>query len=207
MTILTRNSYTAGNFELLIDGHKPTAYVKSVEGGWSTASISDDGAGPDSQRAKQISTIDIEPITVEFGLGGATDLLKWIAGSWDRTDDRRRNGQITHADFDMRTMFQHDFHDALLTETTFPAVDGASKESGYITCKLQPAWVATTALSEPGPRIWGTMSPHQKQWTPAAFVGEIIRRRSGAQDLPVAIRAALRRTRRRAPRSTGNRAA
>jgi len=169
MSILTRNSYSAGRFELLIDGDKPTAYVKSVDGGWSNAKIADDRVGPDGQRVKQISSVEIDPITVEFGLGGATDLLKWIAGSWDRTDDRRRTGQITHADFDSRAMFRHDFYGALLTETTFPALDGASKDSGYITCKLQPEWVETTPLGKPGPPVWGTVSPHQKLWTPAAF--------------------------------------
>jgi hypothetical protein len=169
MMILTRSSYSAGHFELLIDGDRPTAYVKSVEGGWSNGNIADDSVGPDSQPVKQISSVNIDPITVEFGLGGAPDLLKWIAGSWDRTDNRRRTGQITHADFDMRSTFRHDFYDALITETTFPALDGASKESGYITCKLQPEWVETTALGKPGPQVWGNVSPHQKLWTPVAF--------------------------------------
>ena len=39
MTTTTRNSYAAGHFALQIDGHKSTAYVKSVEGGWSRANI------------------------------------------------------------------------------------------------------------------------------------------------------------------------
>jgi len=63
-TILTRNSYAAGHFELQIDGHKSTAYVKSVEGGWSRANIVDDPHGSDPQRVKQISNVDIDPITM-----------------------------------------------------------------------------------------------------------------------------------------------
>lgn len=169
MTALTRNSYSAGHFELLIDGGKPTSYVRSVEGGWSHASITDGAAGPDSDRAKQISTVDIDPITVEFGLGGAADLLAWIQQSWGRKEDPRRNGQITHADFNMQSMFEHHFYKAMITETVFPALDGASKEGGYITCKLQPEWVDTRVLTEPGPRISGNLSPQQKMWTPSAF--------------------------------------
>jgi hypothetical protein len=161
MATVTRNSYSANNFELLIDGHKPTAYVKSVEGGWSFANI--------TSESQQISSVDIEPITVEFGLGGAADWLSWIQGSWGRKDDPRRNGQITHADFGMRSMFEHHFYKALITETTFPALDGTSKEGGYIKCKLQPEWVDTTVLAKSGPRISGDVSPHQKTWTPAAF--------------------------------------
>lgn len=166
--MLTRNSYASGHFELQIDGHKSTAFVKSVEGGWSRANIVDDAHGPDPERVKQISSVDIDPISMEFGLAGANDMLKWIQGSWSRQYSRR-NGQITHADFDMRSMFEHEFYEALITETTFPTLDGASKDGGYIKCKLQPERVVTKALGAPGPQVSGNVSPKQKMWTPAAF--------------------------------------
>jgi hypothetical protein len=164
-----RSSYAAGHFEFRVDGQQPTAYVKSVEGGWSRASIIDDPVGPNDQRLKHISTVEIEPITVELGLTGAKDMLQWIQAAWNRRDHRRFSGQITYADFDMRTMFEHQFQNALLVETTFPTLDGASKEGGYIKCKLQPESVVTTALGAPGPRISSNMSPLQKMWTPSAF--------------------------------------
>jgi hypothetical protein len=69
----------------------------------------------------------------------------------------------------MNSIFEHHFYKAMITETTFPTLDGSSKEDGYITCKLQPEWVDTTVLAEPGPRISGTMSSHQKMWSPSAF--------------------------------------
>jgi hypothetical protein len=96
-------------------------------------------------------------------------MLRWIQGSWNRNDHDRRSGQITYADFDMRAMFEHHFYEALLTETIFPTLDGASKEGGYIKCTLQPESMVATALSTPGPRISGNVSPRQKMWTPAAF--------------------------------------
>src|ERR1044071_3355604 len=168
MTTITRNSYAAGHFELQIDGHKPTAFVKSVEGGWSRANIVDDAHGADPNRVKQISNVDIDPITVEFGLAGANDMLKWIQGSWSRKYTRR-NGQITHADFDMKSLFEHEFYDAMITETTFPALDGTSKEGGYLKCKLQPERVVTRALGSPGRRVSGPESPKMKMWVPSAF--------------------------------------
>jgi hypothetical protein len=167
--MLTRNSYAAGHFEVRIDGLEPTAYVKSVEGGWSRAVIADEDGRADPQRLKQIASVNIEPITVEFGLVGAKDMLKWIQKSWSRNDHHRRSGQLTYADFNMRTMFEHHFYEALITETTFPTLDGASKEDGYIKCKLQPESVVTTALGTPGPRISSNLTPLQKMWTPAAF--------------------------------------
>jgi hypothetical protein len=168
MTTTTRNSYAAGHFELQIDGHKSTAYVKSVEGGWSRANIVDDPHGSDPQRVKQISNVDIDPITMEFGLAGANDMLKWIQQSWNRQYGRR-NGQITHADFDLKASFEHEFFEALITETTIPALDGTSKEGGYLKCKLQPERVVTKALGSPGSRVSGPESPKQKMWVPSAF--------------------------------------
>lgn len=168
MTMLTRNSYASGHFELQIDGHKSTAFVKSVEGGWSRANVVDDPVGPDPQRLKQISSVDIDPIQVEFGLAGANDMLKWIQGSWSRKHERR-NGQITHADFDMKAMFEHEFYEALVTKTTFPTLDGSSKDGGYLKVEMQPERVVTRPLGSPGPQISGNVSPKQKMWTPAAF--------------------------------------
>src|SRR4051812_20101181 len=70
MTLPTKSSYAAGHFELQIDGHKSTAFVKSVDGGWARANVTDDPVGPDPERVKQISSVDIDPISLEFGLAG-----------------------------------------------------------------------------------------------------------------------------------------
>lgn len=165
---LGRTSYAAGHFKLEIDGHKSTAFVKSVEGGWSRANIADDSVGPDGQRIKQITTRDIDPITVEFGLAGSNDMLKWIQSSWKRKPEKR-HGQITHANFNMQAVFEHEFVNAYITETTFPALDGASKESGYLKCKLQPEYVVTKPIDPPGARISADVSAKQKMWTTSAF--------------------------------------
>jgi hypothetical protein len=167
--MLHRNSYAAGHFEMQIDGQASSAYVKSVEGGWSRANLSDEPSGPSSARAKQITSVEIEPITVELGLLSARDMLRWIQRSWSGQEHRRCDGQITYANFDMRTMFEHHFYRALITETTFPTLDGASKDGGYLKCKLQPESVKTLALGVPGPKIASQASSRQKMWTPSAF--------------------------------------
>jgi hypothetical protein len=111
--------------------------------------------------------VEIDPITMEFGLAGANDMLKWIQGSWNRQFSRR-NGQITHADFDLKSAFEHEFFEALITETTFPSLDGTSKDGGYIKCKLQPERVITKALGS-GRTVSGDQSPKEKIWVPSAF--------------------------------------
>lgn len=161
--MLSRGSYAAGHFEFLVDGHEPTAYVKAVEGGWSRTQLGNE------REQHKVSTVEIDPIVVELGLTGAKDMLRWVQQSWNRTHDRR-NGQISYADFDQRTRFEHEFFGALLTEVAFPTLDGASKDGGYLKCTLQPERAATRCRgASPGPRLRGTMSPMQKMWSPSAF--------------------------------------
>ena len=169
MAIETRNSYTAGHFGLQIDGYQSTAFVKSVEGGWSRAKVGEDVGASDSQWVKQIGEAEIEPIKVEFSVMGAKDMLRWIQRSWNRSDNYRCNGHITHADFNGRAMFEHQFSGALITDTTFPTLDGSSKETGYITCTLQPESVESTIHSTPGAPLTSNVDSLQKMWTPAAF--------------------------------------
>src|ERR1041384_6118675 len=57
---LARNSYTPGHFELNIDGHKSTAFLKSVDGGWTRANISDESVGSEQWKQKHVSTADGE---------------------------------------------------------------------------------------------------------------------------------------------------
>jgi hypothetical protein len=166
MTVFKSKSYTAGHFELQIDGHKTTTFLKSVDGGWAKANVVDDPMGGNSGRVKHLTTVEIEPMSLEFGLSGSTHILEWIQGSWNRKW-ARRNGQISHADFNLQHTFEHWFYDALITETTFPALDGASKEGGYLKCKIQPERVVTKSAA--GPSIGGDHNLKQKMWTPSSF--------------------------------------
>jgi hypothetical protein len=168
MTLPGSKSYTTGHFELLIDGHKSTAYLKQIDGGWSKANVVDDAVGAYQNRIKHISTVEIEPFSLEFGLAGANDILQWIKGSWSRKYSRR-NGQITHANFDLYQTYEHEFYEALITETTFPTLDGAAKDSGYIKCKIQPERVVTKKLPGSGQRVDGATGNKQKLWSPSAF--------------------------------------
>jgi hypothetical protein len=167
MTVPKSKSYTAGHFELIIDGHKTTTFLKSVDGGWAKANAIDDPVGADSERVKHISTVDVEPMSIEFGLSGASQVLEWIQGSWNRKWSRR-NGQISHADFNLKQTFEHWFYDALITETTFPTLDGSSKEGGYLKCKIQPEQVVTK-MTPPGSPVSSDYSIKQKMWSPSAF--------------------------------------
>ena len=162
---------TAGHFELVIDNGsgatKPTtAYLKSVDGGYVRAGLMDEPIGPENYRIKHTSVVSIEPFALEFGLSGANDVLKWIQQSW-RKEWSRRNGEIRHGDFDFNQTFTHEFYDALITETTFPTLDGASKEAAYLKLKIQPERVVSK--KQDGSALQAITGSKQKMWMPSGF--------------------------------------
>lgn len=164
---LSRNSYTAGAFELQIDGHTSTAYVKSVEGGMPKAAPISEAIGAYQGRVKHNGPVEIPAMSMEVGLSGAGDIARWIQGSWDRQFSRR-NGQITHANDKYEPTFEHQFTNALITETTFPTLDGASKDPGYLKVKLQPEKVDAKAVTS-SRKINVPASDKQKMWLCSAF--------------------------------------
>lgn len=164
MTI--KRPYTAGHFELQIDGHASTAYLKSIDGGHVRAAMIDEPIGPENMRIKHMSTVEIDPITVDFGISGAGQILKWIQASWKK-DWSRRNGQITHANFDLKSTYEHQFYDALVTETTFPTLDGSSREAAYMKLKFQPERILTNKTN--GSNLKANTGAKQKTWLPSAF--------------------------------------
>lgn len=163
---LTKRAYTAGHFELLIDGHKSSAYVKSVEGGHVRASTIEEPIGPENLRIKHTSVVDIEPFTVDCGISGLGDVLRWIQASWRKKFDRR-NGQITHANFDLKRTFEHEFYDALICETTFPTLDGGAKEAAYMKVKIQPERIKSQKTNTAP--VQANVGSKQKMWLPSSF--------------------------------------
>src|ERR1700733_5325332 len=163
-----KRSYTSGNFQLVLDGHESTAYLKSVDGGHMKASVIEEPIGPYNLRIKHLSTVDIEPFSLEFGMSDANDVLKWIQGSW-RRQWSRRNGQVTHANFDLKATYEHQFYEALITETTFPTLDGASKETAYIKIKVQPEQIKAAKTSGDSLHASSRTFAKQKLWMSSGF--------------------------------------
>lgn len=161
-----RRAYAAGHFALAIDGGTATAFVKTVEGGFTKTQVVTEAIGPENLQIKHPTTIEIEPISTELGLSGCRDVMMWIRDSWKKRASRR-SGVIVHADFDHNAQFTHAFSDALILETGFPALEAGNGASGYLKLKFHPERVETKR--SPGPRLAGIVDGRQKQWLPAAF--------------------------------------
>lgn len=157
--------YAAGFFQMIIDDDRTTSYLKSVEGGHSEQEFISERIGEHQHVVNHSSVANVSEVSFEFGLSGAKGVLKWIQSSWERKFCTR-SGQIDHADFDTNIRFTQEFSNALITETTFPVLDGASKEGGYIKVKFAPEAVAESAGE-------GRLDPNtgvkQKLWNCSAF--------------------------------------
>ena len=162
-------SYGKGNFMLVLDGVK-CGFVRSVEGGGVTAEVVSEAAGTSSFIKKHLGQPKYEDLTVEIGFGLAKNVYDWIAASW-MADYSRKDGSIVVTDFQMNARSQREFENALITATTIPAMDSASKEPAYMTLQITPEY---TRLGKATGKVAGPMSKgEQKLWIPANFKLEI----------------------------------
>lgn len=157
----THRQYTAGHFEMSLDGERTTAYLKSVDGGWPKHSVVSEAIGPHNEQIKHASVAEIDPISFELGVSGANNILLWIQQSWKK-EPATRSGQITHANYNGYATLEHEFADAHLTEVTFPTLDGASKDAAYLKVKCQPETVVIRKAK--GEKLEAVMSSKQKLW-------------------------------------------
>ncbi|HWN19856.1 MAG TPA: phage tail protein [Gemmatimonadales bacterium] len=162
--LAAERSYVAGKFGLTLDG-VPIGWAKSVEGGDASADVVVEKAGPDHISGKHLSNIKYEPIAVVTDLPSRT-LSDWIAGSWKGTAVRK-NGSIQSMSYDLKILNELEFMNALVAETTMPALDAASKENAQITIKILPEYTRTKPGS--GQSGSGIDAKSQKRWTRANF--------------------------------------
>ncbi len=158
--------YAAGHFEMLLDGHKTTAFLKSVDGGYQKQQVIDEPTGSELNHIKHGGAWDIDPITIDFGLAGSYEVLKWIQGSW-RHAWGTRNGEIIHADFNLKQTFVQEFSDAMILETTFPTLDGSSREAPNMKVTFQPEKIVVKQKA--GAQVSAVGGMKQKSWLSSAF--------------------------------------
>ncbi|MGE5296717.1 MAG: phage tail protein, partial [Solirubrobacterales bacterium] len=139
-----RRSFVSGNFMMNLDGQN-CGYVKGMEGGGISAEVINEPAGPSYFVKKHIGQPKYEEITVQVGFSMTKALYEWIAQSW-KMNYQRKDGSIIILDRNMQPQSERKFTQALITETTIPAMDIASKEPAYMTVKFAPE---TIRVSKP----------------------------------------------------------
>ena len=161
-----RTAYTSGHFLFHLDGEKDTSWLKSVDGGSVKAAVLEENVGPDLIQLKHLSTVEIDPLSIEVGLSASSPLFRWIDESWKRKFSRR-SGSLVHANFNLEAVLEQQFQDALISEVSFPTLDGSDKSPAYVTIKLLPERI--TINTGGGQKISGVDGQKQKLWTPSSF--------------------------------------
>jgi len=164
--------YSAGTFLFVFDkgDTSSSAYVKSVEGGQTKGNIVEEQHGASILKFHHLSTIEVEPISVELGLGASKDILDWIADTWKHKFERR-NGSILHAPYSGKTAFEQTYTDALLEEATIPAVDASSNDAAFLKFKFRPHKV-DSKKGDNRP-LQGNEESKQKLWLKSNFTLEV----------------------------------
>ncbi|HTJ43383.1 MAG TPA: phage tail protein [Kofleriaceae bacterium] len=171
MALGTTRSYAVSQFEFSLEKEEPF-HVKSIEGGLPKGNVVEEQIGTNVEFVKHLSTVDVEPLSIELGMQEARSMLCWIQQSWNN-DFCRKNGHVVHADFDYKQQFQYDFINALITETTFPTLDAAGKEMAMLKVKLQPEDVNFKKGGGPKLKAQAHNFQRQKMWPTSCFKFEL----------------------------------
>jgi hypothetical protein len=167
---INRTAYTSGHFLLKLDepasSDLETTWLKSLDGGAVKGSIVEESVGTNNLQLKHLTTVEIEPLTMEVGMSASTPVFKWVTDSVNK-EFSRRNGEVIHADFNLKSVLEQSFIDALVSEVTFPTLDGSDKGAAYLTVKILPERIELKKGD--GNIIKGVDSQKQKLWTPANF--------------------------------------
>src|SRR5262245_60136524 len=157
-------SYVAGYFQLVLDG-VPCGFLKSTEGGTAVANVVTESGGQTYFAKKHLGPVSYSPLRMQCGLTMGQNLFEWIRASWTGNYSRK-NGAIVVADQRAVAVSQREFFNALITEVTIPALDGSSKEPGYLTLTCAPEYTRVGKAAGPiGPVGRG----EQKPWLPSNF--------------------------------------
>ena len=166
MSSMALRAVPSGYYTVVIEGEE-LGIVQSVEGGSAKADVVTHQVGGQSVRPKTIGNLTYEPFTLQVGAAMAKPFYVWIANSWARKHERR-DGSILKYDYNITPTHEMEFKQALVTETTVPALDATSKQTMYLTVKLQPEEV--TQIAKPtGARIMGLVKAEQKSFMAQNF--------------------------------------
>jgi hypothetical protein len=159
--------FRPGVFALTLSGTS-AGFLKAIDGGDAYAEVVTIQQGSGGFPTKQITNVKFDDFAVQLGFGMNNAVYDWISASW-KMNYIRKQGSITTADFNYQAKSERQFRDALITETTFPTLDAASKDAGYLT--LQFAIEESTDHAASG--AFSAPVSKQKAWLTSNFKLEI----------------------------------
>lgn len=157
-----KRSFVSLGYRIEIDG-VGTATVNTVSGGYVTGEVVTAQSGADMMPQKHIGAARVVPVSVDVAPG---ELSTWITQSLNG-NAQPVSGRIVEMDSNFSIVSERNFHDAVLTEVTFPALDASSKDAARITLTFQPQRV--TVKKGDGSKTSGIGGKDTKRATLSAF--------------------------------------
>jgi phage tail-like protein len=157
--------YTSARYALELDG-VVAGWLQTAEGGDATADVVQEKLGPDRVVRKHLGAVRYEEITVTCGTGMSKAFYDWIANTLTGKY-ARKNGAVIATDLNGKPVARLEFFNGLIESIGFPALDGASKNTAFLTIKIAPEYTRTSkasgkAVAQPAPAV-------QKGWIASNF--------------------------------------
>jgi hypothetical protein len=134
-----------GNAFLSLEG-KACGLIGNLSGGATYADVIEEKMGPSYLTKKHLGSVRYEEFSLDIGFAMAEPVFDWIAACWKRQDPRK-DGAIIACDFNFEAKSERKFFNALITETTIPAMDANAKDPACLTLKFAPETVKTDKAS------------------------------------------------------------
>jgi hypothetical protein len=148
-----------------------TTFVRDVRGGAIAGNVVASASGAEHFTRKQLDRVLYEDISIQVGTSMPAALFNWIATSWSAKSEAR-DGAVLWADSSFTVRIERPFRGALISETSFPAFDAASKDPGWLTVRIVPLSVEPD--SNPGSKLQSTIGKGiTKLWLVSNFRLEI----------------------------------
>lgn len=160
-------TYSAAHFVLSIDDGNPVGVIRSIDGGGVKSEIMTYQMGSNYDHWRQIGKPKYEDLKIEFGMSMSKTFYLWIQSFFDGKV-LRKSGSIQALDFQYAERARRDFMEGLISEISFPKLDGSDKNPCYMTATIVPELLRFAKGSgKQMQTVVGKMN--QKLWTAANF--------------------------------------
>jgi T4-like virus tail tube protein gp19 len=130
-------NYSVNRVGLLMDDD-PAGLLRSADGGEAYAEvILEPGEIFDSK--SHSSPTMYEDIVIQTSANMNNQFYDWIASTWEGKVEHPQNGSIVTFDYDYKPKAMRNFHEGMITETTFPEMDAASKDNAFLSINVAPS--------------------------------------------------------------------
>jgi hypothetical protein len=133
-------AYAAAHFALELDDKQSVGLFKSIEGGGMKTDLIKYQVGSLHPTFFRLGKVKYEDIKVQVGMAMSKPFYDWIE-SFFRGVPMRKTGAIVAADFHFTERARREFDQAMITEATFPKLDGNDKGPCYMNVTIAPETV------------------------------------------------------------------